>query len=455
VRLGVQQGMEAGLAYEREAIGRLVTTPACRNLVNLFLQREQAKKPQPDGHRNGPSLIRRVGVVGLGTMGAGIAQLAALKGCEVVVREVNEGALGMGLIRVLALFRQAVERGLVSAEEYEKKLAAIHGTTAWKGFEGVELVVEAIVEDLEAKRRLFRELERHTAPSTILATNTSSLKVEQLQEGLEHPGRVAGLHFFNPVHKMPLVEVVRAPQTRDGVVNRLVTWAGHLDKTPVVVKDSPGFLVNRILMPYLNEAILLLGEGMRTELVDEAMRRFGMPLGPLELLDQVGLDVAAHIARAMQSVFGQRFAITPAFEQMQGRGWLGQKSKQGFYRYRGSRKKVHQAALDLIRRESQAAAPYSKEALPPEEQKREARARMVGLMVNEAAACLQEGIVEDAATLDLAMVLGASWAPHRGGPMRYAQDQGIGTIVKSLEELARRLGPRFEPCAELRRRVLV
>jgi 3-hydroxyacyl-CoA dehydrogenase/enoyl-CoA hydratase/3-hydroxybutyryl-CoA epimerase len=358
----------------------------------------------------------------------------------------------MGLIRVLGLFRQAVQRGIISPEEYEKRLAAIHGTTAWKGFDGVELVVEAIVEDLETKRRLFRELERHTAPSAILGTNTSSLRVEQLQEGLNHPGRVAGLHFFNPVHKMPLVEVVRAPQTREGVVTRLAAWAAHVEKTPVVVKDSPGFLVNRILMPYLNEAVLLLGEGMRTELVDEAMRRFGMPLGPLELLDQVGLDVAAHIARAMQSVFGQRFAISPAFELMQGQGWLGQKTKQGFYRYRGSRKKVHRAAVDLIRRESQAAAPYSMEGLPPSDQTSQARARMVDLMVNEAAACLGEGIVEGAATLDLAMVLGAGWAPHRGGPMRYAEDQGVGAIVQSLEGLARRLGTRFEPCAELRRR---
>src|SRR5262249_8989293 len=196
---------------------------------------------------------------------------------------------------------------------------------------------------------VFREMEAHASPSTVLATNTSSLGVGPLLEGVRLPGRVAGLHFFNPVHKMPLGEGVRTPPTREETVAALVRWAVDLGKTPVVVKDSPGFVVNRILMPYLNEAVVLVAEGMPVERVDQAMRRFGMPMGPLELLDQVGLDVAAHIARAMEPAFGDRFAPNPAFARMKEKGWLGQKSGTGFYRHRGKKKKVNPEIPALLR----------------------------------------------------------------------------------------------------------
>jgi 3-hydroxyacyl-CoA dehydrogenase/enoyl-CoA hydratase/3-hydroxybutyryl-CoA epimerase len=380
-------------------------------------------------------------------MGAGIAQLAALKGFDVVVREVNELALAAGMQKIDALLQKAVERRLLSEEEARQKLAAMGRTIAWDGFGDVDVVIEAAIEELETKRAIFRELERHTQPSAILATNTSSLSVQQLQEGLSHPERVAGLHFFNPVHKMPLVEVVRAPATGEAVVATLTQWAAALGKTPVIVRDSPGFVVNRILMPYLNEAVLLLAEGMPVERIDEAMRRFGMPMGPLELLDQVGLDVAAHIARTLQPAFGTRFAPNAVFAQMVEHGWLGQKSGAGFYQYQGKAKKVQAGAVALIQRESETHT----DALPNVPTS-EARERMVGLMVNEAAACLAEGLAADAATIDLAMVLGTGWAPQRGGPLRYADDRGVAEVVRVLAELAQRLGPRFEPCPELRRR---
>jgi 3-hydroxyacyl-CoA dehydrogenase/enoyl-CoA hydratase/3-hydroxybutyryl-CoA epimerase len=450
VRVGLNQGMEAGLAYEREAIGRLALTPACRNLINLFFQREQARKvPEAIRAKELPRL-RRVGVVGAGTMGAGIAQLAALRNCEVVIREVNETALAAGVLRILALFNQAAEKGIVSGEEYQRKLGAVHGTTAWKGFADIDLVIEAVVEDLDVKKALFREIERNVPPSAIIATNTSSLRVADLQEGLKHPGRVAGLHFFNPVHKMPLVEVARAEATAEETGDALVQWAIQMGKTPVVVKDSPGFVVNRVLVPYLNEAVLLAGEGMPVDRVDKAMLRFGMPVGPLELLDQVGLDVAAHIARALEPAFGERFVPNPVFRRMQEKGWLGQKSGLGFYRYRGRKKTPHAAAVALLRATA-AAGPSWLDGLSPDDQMRTARDRMVTLMVNEAAACLGEGLAESAAAIDLAMVLGTGWAPHRGGPLRYGQDLGFDKVVTLMEELTRRFGGRFEPCAELRR----
>ncbi len=451
VQTGVQQGISAGLAYERDAIGRLATSTACRNLVRLFQQREEARKPRLDGPREDAPPIRRVGVVGAGTMGAGIAQLAALKGCEVVIREVDDMALAGGILRILALFRRAVERGLLRADEVDSRLAAIHGTTAWSGFGDLDLVVEAIVENLEAKRAIFKELEAQAAPSTILATNTSSLQVRQLQDGLKHPERLAGLHFFNPVHKMPLVEVVSAPATASDIGPRLADWAIALGKTPALVKDGPGFVVNRILMPYLNEAVLLVIEGMRLSLIDEAMRRFGMPVGPLALLDQIGLDVAAHVAACLGPLLSGRFEDNPGFRSMEEHGWLGKKSGQGFYRYRRRRRTINDAAVALLR-----ALPHSSqiEAAPPAQLMSAARERMVLLMVNEAAACLGENLAESADAVDLAMVLGAGWAPHRGGPLRYARDRGIESIVDALTELASKHGPRFEPCAALRQRLV-
>jgi 3-hydroxyacyl-CoA dehydrogenase/enoyl-CoA hydratase/3-hydroxybutyryl-CoA epimerase len=450
VRVGLEQGMEAGLAYEREAVGRLATSPACRNLVTLFFRREEARKV-PEEQGNGAAPLRRIGIVGAGTMGAGIAQLAALKGCSVVLQEINETALAEGILRVLGLFHRAVERGILAPGELPSRLALVHGTTAWKGFADLDLVVEAIVEDLQAKRELFRNLEKQTSPSTILATNTSSLRVQHLQEGLKHPGRVAGLHFFNPVHKMPLVEVVRSPATRERVADDLLRWAVELGKTPVLVKDSPGFLVNRILMPYLNEAVLLAAEGVRCTLIDQAMRRFGMPVGPLELLDQVGLDVAAHIAGSMGPLFAERFPPNAVFAEMAERRLLGQKAGRGFYLYRHGRKGRVNPGAEVLLRDVGLAGRQRLEMAAPAELMAAARARMVDLMINEAAACLGEGLAASADLIDLAMVLGTGWAPHRGGPLTYGREVGYDSVVEALTELAEHFGSRFEPCAELRR----
>jgi 3-hydroxyacyl-CoA dehydrogenase/enoyl-CoA hydratase/3-hydroxybutyryl-CoA epimerase len=447
VRTGLKQGMPVGLAYEREAVARLSTTPACRNLVSLFLRSEAARRPWQGKHRSGPPPIRRVGVVGAGTMGAGIVQLAILKGCDVVVREPDEPALGAAIMRLLGLFNQAVEHGILAPADVPKRLANIHGTTAWKGFADLDLCIEAVVENAKTKRSVFREMEKYTSASTILASNTSSLPVTPLGEDLQYSGRVAGLHFFNPVHKMPLVEIARTPRTKQEVLDELAEWVVGLGKTPVFVKDSPGFVVNRILVPYLNEAVLLVAEGMRVARVDEAMRRFGMPMGPLEVLDQVGLDVASDIANALAPVYAGRIEPSPAFEQLKERGWLGQKSGVGFYRYHRGRARANEEAARLL----QGASGRQLEAGTPEDLMAEARERLVLLMVNEAAMCLGEKVADSADTIDLAMVLGTRWAPHRGGPLRYAQQRGFGPVTEALAALARRLGPRFEPCAELQR----
>jgi 3-hydroxyacyl-CoA dehydrogenase/enoyl-CoA hydratase/3-hydroxybutyryl-CoA epimerase len=322
-------------------------------------------------------------------------------------------------------------------------VSAIDRTTAWEGFADVDLVIEAVVEELETKRAVFRELEQRTPAQGVLATNTSSLSVAALQEGATHPGRIAGFHFFNPVHKMPLVEVVRAPATEEQSVAALVRLAVKLGKIPVVVRDSPGFLVNRILMPYLNEAMQLAADDMPVTLIDGVMCRFGMPMGPLELLDQVGIDVAAHVAVSMEPILAARFPPNHLLNQMHEKGWLGQKNGTGFYIYKGRKKEINPGLQELASCRRSSAGNVSDD---------EARDRMVLLMVNEAALCLAEGVAGRAETVDMAMVFGTGWAPHRGGPLHYAEDRGIKDVVVRLRELAEKLGPRFEPCPELCRR---
>jgi 3-hydroxyacyl-CoA dehydrogenase/enoyl-CoA hydratase/3-hydroxybutyryl-CoA epimerase len=435
VEVGFTQGLVAGLEAERAGVSRLAITPACRNLVGLFFQRERAKKTA-----DGPA-PRKIGVVGAGTMGAGIAQLAALKRFSVVVREVNDAALAAGRKRIEDLVQKAVASGVLSADDARERLATLGWTTAWDGFSNLDLVIEAALEDLDLKRCLFRDLEQHVRPDTILATNTSSLLVKQLQEGLAHPGRVAGLHFFNPVHKMPLVEVVRGPATEERVLAALTAWVLETGKTPVTVNDSPGFLVNRILMPYLNEAVLLASASVSIEAIDSTLRRFGMPAGPLELLDQVGLDVAKHISRALQPTFGDRYPPSTALSAMVDRGWFGQKNGVGFYRYQGKSKSANPELDEVLK--LPARLTVAREPL---------RDRLVLLMVNEAAACLGEQLAADAGVIDLAMVFGTGWAPHRGGPLQYADDRGLMDVLQGLERLERELGPRFAPAAELRRR---
>lgn len=448
IRVGLTQGMDAGLKREREAIGRLATTKASRNLVTIFFLMMNAKKSEK-GEEDGERPCKKVGVVGAGTMGAGIAQLALIKGYDVIVQEVNDGALAAGMKKIEDLLNKAAERRVLSTEEARKKIASLGRTTKWEGFETVDLVIEAAIEDLEKKRALFRTLDERCRPDAVLATNTSSLSVKQMQEGLKHPERVAGLHFFNPVHKMPLVEVVRAPGTDEHVASFLVRFAASVGKTPVVCGDSAGFIVNRILTPYLNEAGVLLGEGLPVEAIDRTMKKFGMPMGPLELLDQVGLDVAAHVSKSVAPLFGERMKPHAALPRMGELGYLGQKAGKGFYVYGGKKKKVNTEALAKLAGEL---GMKSADADVSPERVREARERMVCLMVNEAAMCLEEGLAERADVIDLAMVFGTGWAPHRGGPLRYADDRGAGEIVKVLEQLARKHGPRFEPCPELRRR---
>jgi 3-hydroxyacyl-CoA dehydrogenase/enoyl-CoA hydratase/3-hydroxybutyryl-CoA epimerase len=440
VRTGVQDGAEEGFTYERNAAARLSSTPACRNLIGLFFQREGAKKVPTE--LADATEAKRVAVVGAGVMGAGIAQACALAGLNVVVREVSPAALTAGMERIDALFARAAGRGKVSATQASKARAAIVGTVNWDGFESADVVIEAAVEDLAIKRELFAELARRCHPEAVLATNTSSLTVLSIAEGMPTAERVAGMHFFNPVHKMPLVEVVRHPGTSNEAVGRLVKLAIALGKVPAVVNDGPGFVVNRVLMPYLAEAVQMVAEGVGAAAVDKVMKRFGMMAGPLETLDQIGLDVAAHVAR--QS--GEATLAGAVFAKMVEKGWLGAKSGRGFYEHSSGTETPNAEVAALVRELYK--GPTMPESLPLAARLAEARERLVLLTVNEAAKVRDAGIAP-ADTVDLAMVMGSGWAPHRGGPLRYLATRGPSDVRESLSRLAERLGPRYAPAAGL------
>lgn len=396
---------DRSFSREREAFVRLAETDAARNLLRLFFLQEKAKH-----YRHDPSLdpktlsrIERTAVIGAGVMGAGIAQMTASRGVQVILADLDPGRVAVGMKAVSGLFSEAVKRRIFTTHEARRKLDLVTPSAERVPLHRCDLVIEAAIEDLEVKKKIFADLCARTAPGTILATNTSALSVTELAKagGITYPERVIGLHFFNPVSRMKLVEIITTEFTTPEVVERTLAFVRALGKTPVVVKDSPGFLVNRILMPYLIEAGRLAESGVPVAMIDEAMLDFGMPMGPLRLLDEIGLDVAAHVADTMVGAFGERFAPPLLLADLVRAGHLGKKSGRGFYRH-------NRGKADP---DSFAKAPRD---LPD---KTQIATRLNQLMVEESKRCLAEGLVRDADAVDLAIILGTGYAPFRGGPL--------------------------------------
>jgi 3-hydroxyacyl-CoA dehydrogenase/enoyl-CoA hydratase/3-hydroxybutyryl-CoA epimerase len=339
---------------------------------------------------------------------------------------------------------EQVKRRRMPRAEMSRQLGRITTTIDWTGFLRTDLVVEAIVEDLDLKRRVLAQA-ADAAPDALLATNTSSISIDAIAQGLADPTRLVGIHFFNPVHRMPLVEVVRGPATREEAVATAVAFAKRLGKTPVVVKDGPGFLVNRLLAPYVGEAVRCLNEGITIEEIDGAMTEFGMPMGPLAVLDEVGFDTAARVSQVLEAGLGERMAPAPGVAKLLEAGRKGRKGGGGFYLYdkQGKRGKADTAAYAAL------GVPKPKPQVGEERSPLALQERLVYPMVNEAARALDEGIVTGPEWVDLAMVLGTGFAPFRGGPLRYADRVGLPAIVTRLRDLARRHGSRFEPSEAL------
>ncbi len=412
---------EAGFAAEETALGELVASPVTRHLVGLFFMTQENRR-YTGGLSAAPRPLERVGVLGAGLMGAGIAQVAASKGLAVRLKDTDAAALARGLSRIAKDVRR----------EPGKVLSRIATSTSWEGFSGTQLLVEAVPEILPLKRKVLAEFQAANA-SGIFASNTSTLQIASICEGAPDPSRVVGIHFFNPVPKMPLVEVIPSAKTDPEVTATALAFARRLGKFVVLVQDRPGFLVNRILAPYLNEAALLLEEGAPMGRVDQALRRFGMPMGPVELIQQVGLGVVQHAGQVMQEAFPERLHGAALLSKL--------KPDQLFYVGDKKRKLPNvqvEGLLEGIRRERgvQAKRDWTDEAL---------QERLVLPMINEAAYALEEKVVSSPAEVDLAMIFGTGFAPFRGGLLRHADAVGTRACLEGLERLQQSCGKRFAP----------
>ncbi|HUF72905.1 MAG TPA: 3-hydroxyacyl-CoA dehydrogenase NAD-binding domain-containing protein [Gammaproteobacteria bacterium] len=416
VDLWERYGGEGADAYraEAESIGRLLVSPTSKNLVRLFLLRERLRNLAPKS-----AAVSRVHVVGAGVMGGDIAAWCALKGLNVTMQDREEKYLKPAFERAKELFGKRL-KGPGAAAAASRRLV---GDVPGDGIPDSDVVIEAIIEDLDAKRSLFSDIEARAGSTTILATNTSSIRIETIASALKKPSRLVGVHFFNPVASMPLVEVIRADKTDPDVVDRALAFVTQIGKLPLPCASAPGFLVNRILLPYMLEALTAHEDGHALETVDAAAKRFGMPMGPVELADRVGLDTALHVAGIMAEPLG----VEPpeVLHEMVDAGRLGVKSSAGgFYRYEKGR-------------------PVRSTASPEPDE--ELIDRLILRLVNEAAACFSDGVVEDLDLLDAGVVFGTGFAPFTGGPIQYARSRGRADIIERLERLESTFGPRFHP----------
>jgi 3-hydroxyacyl-CoA dehydrogenase/enoyl-CoA hydratase/3-hydroxybutyryl-CoA epimerase len=441
VRVGLEHGIAAGLQQEHHAFGDLAVGDVSRKLVQIFFASAALKKD--DGIPPGsavPRQIRRLGIVGSGFMGAGIAATAVLNvEVDTRLKDADLARVGKGLHAATGLLKERLNRRRLTRPQFERLSALLSGGADYSGFGRADLVIEAVFEELEVKRQVLAEIEAVTRPDAIFASNTSTIPIREIAAGAARPDRLLGMHFFSPVEKMPLLEVIPTDATSPEAIVTAVRFGRRLGKTVIVVRDSPGFWVNRILSPYLNEAAVLLEEGVPIELIDGSMTAWGFPVGPVALLDEVGLDVAQKAAKVMYEAFGERMKPAGPVGRLLGATRFGRKNGRGFYRYHNG----HKAGVDdsvyplLGVRPSESIAPWTVER------------RLVYIMLNEAAAACADQVVRSARDGDLGAVYGIGFPPFRGGPLRMIDDLGAGRVVDVLKELQDQYGERFAPADAL------
>ena len=447
LRAGFRQHPAVGFAAESAAIGRLADSPVTRECLRLFFLQEDAKKPQEFADIATPP-ITDAAVLGAGAMGAGIALLMAQKGIWTRLKDIKPEFLAKGIATARKLIKSDLQRKRITPLQASDSLDRLRPTTDYAGLKNADLIIEAIVESLPIKQQVFRDLAEATSSTTVLATNTSSLLVSEIAQGIPHPERIVGLHFFNPPHQMPLVEIVRTVHTSSAALATAFALTQRLGKTAVIVKDCPGFLVNRLLSPYMNEAGWLLLEVSDPLELDRAAVAFGMPMGPLELTDLVGLEVGQHVAANMHAAYGERMLPAPLWAALKEISVTEPSAAKSLLIGKGAKKKLNPAVLRAIAKVRQSGSftvpggTLSREELTQ---------RMIFPLINEAARCLDEGIVSKPEDIDLAMVFGTGFAPFRGGPMRYAETIGFGKIVETLEKMSNGR-PRLAPSDALKRR---
>lgn len=437
-------GAKRDSALEREArgFGKMAATLESKNLIHLFFLTEGVKKSKGVAGDIKSYKVERAAVLGAGVMGGGIAHLYADKGIPSRMKDITTQALTLGIQAAERLFKRDLQKRKLNPRQYQQKLNLIAPTLDYSGFQSVDFVVEAVIEKMDVKKAVFRDLEKQISPNCIVASNTSSLSVTEMQTAFERPERFGGMHFFNPVNKMPLVEVIRGDKSSDETVSKIFQFSKQLGKTPIVVKDRPGFLVNRLLMPYLNEATWLLQDGATIEELDRNLLNFGMPMGPMELIDEVGVDVGEKVAHILFEAFGSRMQPAPFNAKIIAAGRLGKKNGKGMYEYGesgGRKKELNPEIYKILGVEPHAGKVSGEEIVD----------RCILPMINEASRCLEEQVVATAAEVDLGMIMGTGFPPFRGGLLKYADTVGIDLIVDRLKKYQAKFGARFEPAPAL------
>ena len=446
------------LAAELETIAELGETDATQNLIRNFFLAEKYKR---GGSKQTLEKITHAAVIGAGVMGSGIAQWLSSRGVSVILRDVGTEELTRGLANIEKTYADAVKRGIMTEEKAKEGRARIVASSAPIELRDVQVVIEAASEKLEIKKQIFRDLAQKAPRAAMLATNTSALPISDLATATEAPERVIGLHFFNPVSRMKLVEVVVGTETSDETIGRALGFVRQVAKLPVTMRDSPGFLVNRVLFPYLLEAAELFGNDASVQEIDNALLQWGMPMGPLRLIDEIGVDITVDIANTLEKAYGQRDRAPKILREMQSAKMLGRKSGGGFYKYEGKQQSPNES-LKQWRSRGAAVAGVGDPGRPavspspepgsatPATTKNDVANRLMFLMANESARCLEENVVASPEDADYGMILGTGFPAWRGGPLRFAENFGIKKLVEEMEKLAR-TNEKYVPCTLFRK----
>lgn len=444
VETGADQGFEAGYAAEARFFGELVFTNESRALRYVYRATEDLKKATFAPAGTEPRCVNKVGVLGAGLMGAGIATVTIDKaGLPVRLKDKDDDGLAAGIGHLRAHYARRVKRRAMSRFDAYIALNRVTGTTSYRGFEDCDLVVEAVFEDLGLKHRMLADVEAHGRKDTIFASNTSSIPITDIAAGAKRPENVIGLHYFSPVEKMPLLEIIATDQTAPEVIAASAAFGKAQGKTVIVVNDGPGFYTTRILAPFLNEATRILAEGVGVQAIDKALTRYGFPVGPMTLLDEVGIDIGIKVGPILEKAFGERMAVPAESVRMIEAGWLGRKAGKGFYDYEGRKKggkrRVNTDLYGLMGVSGDATMDVT-----------EIAERCTFLFLNEAAHCLGDGILSEPMHGDIGAVFGLGFPPFTGGPFRFADKLGVKNVVAKLDAFADQHGARFEPAPILR-----
>ena len=465
IAAGYEKGVAHGYREESRRFGELAMTDVSRQLIFLFFATNELKKDpgvEPSQYPNlpvsafEPLPVEKIAIIGAGFMGAGIASIAVMHGNLVRLKDADHGRVAKGYAAVRDVLKERLTKKQITRIQYNDYMALLGGTVDYSGFGNVDLVIEAVFEDLAVKHQVLREAEASINPSAIFASNTSTIPIGQIAQASSRPERVIGMHFFSPVHKMPLLEVITTPDTYPQVTATVVAYGKKLGKTVIVVNDGPGFYANRILSPYINEAGILLDQGVAVDIIDRALVDFGFPVGPITLIDEVGLDVATKAGKIMADAYPERMQPAKSIQAVVAAGRYGRKSKKGFYSYdkEGKKSDVDPSVYSVFL--APGSIPVTPSITPasaepparPEMPSVQIQQRTVLAMLNEAARCLSDGIIRSPRDGDVGAVFGIGFPPFRGGPFRYMDALGIKIVVQRLEDLNARFPGRFEP-AEL------